>query len=112
VSTGRRRVRVGLRSPREEMAESTAHGRVYLQRLRHAQLSLSLWALVAFGAIFGVLPLAMYLLPRLDRVHVLGVPVSVWILIVPAFPVFLAIGWLYARRADALDDQFRDLVER
>jgi putative solute:sodium symporter small subunit len=112
VSTGRRRVRVGFRSPREELAEATAHGQVYLRRLRRAQLSLSLLALVAFGAVFGVLPLALYLLPSLDRVHVIGVPVSDWILVLPAFPVFLAIGWLYARRADALDDQFRDLVER
>jgi lipopolysaccharide biosynthesis regulator YciM len=32
--------------------------------------------------------------------------------VVPMLPVFLAIGWLYARRADALDDSFRDLVER
>ena len=30
----------------------------------------------------------------------------------PMLPVFVAIGWLYARRADALDDAFRELVER
>jgi putative solute:sodium symporter small subunit len=101
-----------LRSPRDELAESTAHGRVYLRRLRRAQLSLSLLALTAFGAMFGVLPIALYLLPRLQRVELLGVPITLWILIVPLTPVFLAIGWLYARRADALDDAFRDVVER
>lgn len=101
-----------LRSPREELAEATAHGKVYLQRLRHAQLSLSLLALVAFGAIFGVLPLALYLLPALDHSQLLGVPLSLWLVVVPMLPVFFAIGWLYARRADALDDAFRDLVER
>ena len=101
-----------LRPPREELAEATEHGRVYLLRLRHAQLSLSLWALVAFGAVFGVMPLALYLLPRLQRVHLLGIPLPLWLITIPMLPLFLAIGWLYARRADALDDQFRDLVER
>ncbi len=121
MSTGRRRIRVRparevrpprLRSPREELAESTAHGHVYLRRLRRAQLSLSLFALVAFGTLFGVLPLAIYLLPGLHRVHLLGIPIALWVMIFPLMPLFLAIGWLYARRADALDDAFRDLVER
>ena len=109
MSSGRRFVR--LRSPREELAESTAHGEVYLRRLQRAQLSLSLLALTAFGAVFGVLPIALFLLPRLQRVHLFGIPITLWILVVPLLPLFLAIGWLYARRADALDEQFRDLVD-
>jgi putative solute:sodium symporter small subunit len=111
VSSGRRRL-PGLRTPREELAEATAHGQVYLRRLQRAQFGLSLLALVAFGAVFGVLPLALYLLPHFDRVYLFGVPLSLWIVVVPMLPVFLAIGWLYARRADALDEAFRDLVER
>lgn len=102
----------GLRTPREELAEATAHGQVYLRRLQRAQLTLSILALIAFGALFGVLPLALYLLPQFDRAHLWGIPLALWILVVPMLPVFLAIGWLYARRADALDDAFRDLVER
>lgn len=101
-----------LRSPRQELADSTEHGEVYLRRLRRAQLQLSLLALVAFGAVFGILPLALYLLPGLDRITLIGVPVTIWLLIVPLSPLFIAIGWLYARRADALDAAFRDLVER
>ena len=126
MSTGRRRLprrpalrspredrqRIALRSPREELAEATVHGQVYLRRLRRAQLGLSLMALVAFGAIFGVLPLALLLLPVLRHTTLLGVPIGLWILIVPMLPLFLTIGWLYARRADALDDAFRDVVER
>lgn len=103
---------MSTRSPREEMAEATAHGQVYLRRLRRAQLGLSLMALVAFGAIFGVLPLALYLLPALRHTTLLHVPIGLWLLIVPMLPLFLTIGWLYARRADALDDAFRDVVER
>jgi putative solute:sodium symporter small subunit len=101
-----------VRPPREELAEATAHGHVYLRGLQHAQLTLSLLALVAFGAIFGVLPIALYLLPAFVRARLLGVPVGLWIVVVPMLPAFVAIGWLYARRADSLDDSFRDLVER
>ncbi len=113
MSTGRRRiVPPRLRTPREELADATAHGQVYMRRLQRAQFGLSMLALVAFGAVFGVLPMALYLLPHLNRILVFGIPLSLWILVVPMLPVFLAIGWLYARRADALDESFRDLVER
>ena len=104
--------RRGLRSPREELAEATAHGHVYLHGLQRAQLTLSLLALVAFGAIFGVLPIALYLVPAFQRVQLLGVPLALWIVVVPMLPVFCAIGWIYARRADAVDDSFRELMER
>jgi putative solute:sodium symporter small subunit len=104
--------RRGLRSPREELAEATAHGHVYLHGLQRAQLTLSLLALVAFGAIFGVLPIALYLVPAFDRVRLLGVPLGLWIVVVPMLPIFCLIGWLYARRADSVDDSFRELVER
>jgi len=99
-------------TPRDELADATPHGAVYLRRLRQAQLALSLAALTAFGAIFGVLPIALYLLPVLQRTAILGVPLAIWLLIVPLFPLFLAIGFLYARRADALDESFRELVRR
>ena len=101
-----------LRSPRQELADSTEHGEVYMRRLRQAQLQLSLLGLVAFGAVFGILPLALYLLPRLHHTHLLGIPLTIWIMLVPLSPLFLAIGWLYARRADALDAAFRDLVQK
>ena len=55
-STREGRDRSALRTPREELAEATVHGQVYLRRLRRAQLSLSVMALVAFGALFGALP--------------------------------------------------------
>lgn len=104
--------RRGLRSPREELAEATAHGHVYLHGLQHAQLTLSLLALVAFGAIFGVLPIALYLVPAFERVYLFGVPLGLWIVLVPMLPGFCVIGWIYARRADAVDDSFRELVQR
>jgi len=100
------------RTPRDELAETTAHGALYLQRLRQRQLTLSLLALIAFGALIGVLPLAIDLLPALRHIQLFGIPIAIWLLIVPGSPIFLAIGALYARRADALDESFRELVRR
>lgn len=99
------------RTPRDELAEGTPHGRVYLRRLMRAQLTLSLLALAAFGGLVGSLPLLFLLAPSLQDVDVLGVPLPIAVLAVPLFPLFVAIGWIYQRRADALDDAFRDLVE-
>jgi putative solute:sodium symporter small subunit len=103
---------IGPRTPRDELAEATAHGALYLRRLRQRQLALSLMALVVFGALVGVLPLAIDALPALRRVDVLGIPLAIWLLVVPMPPFFLILGALYARRADALDDSFRELVRR
>jgi putative solute:sodium symporter small subunit len=100
--------RPGL-DPRE-LAEGTAHGRLYLERLRRAQLALALLALIAFGGLIGALPLVLLLVPSLAQVELLGVPLPLWLVVVVPFPLFLAIGWLFQRRADGLDEQFRALV--
>ncbi len=100
------------RIPREELAEATAHGQVYLRGLQRAQLALSLTSLTAFAAIFGVLPLVLFVLPGLSRITLLTVPLPLWIIVVPMLPVFVIIGWVYTRRADEIDDAFRDLVQR
>jgi hypothetical protein len=43
---------------------------------------------------------------------VLGVPVSIALVIVPPLVLFVALGLLYERRADGLDRDFTDLVDR
>lgn len=100
------------RTPRDELADRTAHGALYLERLRQRQLALSVMALIAFGALVGILPLVIDLLPSLHRIDLLGIPIELWLLIVPAAPIFLTIATLYVRRADALDENFRRLVRR
>jgi hypothetical protein len=101
----------GPRSPREELAEVTPHGKVYLRRLIRAQLTLSILALLAFGGLIGSLPLLLLVAPDLQDVEVLSVPLPVVLLVIPIFPLIVAIGWLYQRRADALDEAFRELLE-
>jgi putative solute:sodium symporter small subunit len=98
------------RPPRDELAETTAVGEIYLRRLVRAQLGLSLTALLSFGGVFAGLPLALWLAPGVDRVELLGVPLTLLVLCVGVFPLLVAVGVLYARRANALDEEFRDLV--
>jgi putative solute:sodium symporter small subunit len=102
----------GRRTPRDELAEATAHGGLYLRRLVRAQLTLSLLALVAFAGILGSLPLLLFLAPALHHVTVLGLPLPVFLVAFPLFPLFVGLGLIYQRRADALDEAFRDLVGR
>jgi hypothetical protein len=98
------------RSTRDELAEATPHGVVYLRRLVRLQLTLAVVALVVFAGVLGALPLALRVLPGLEGTFEGGVPLWLVFLGPPPFAVFVAIGILYRRRADALDAEFRDLV--
>jgi hypothetical protein len=102
---------VSARTPRDELAEATEHGGLYLRRLLRAQLGLSVLALLAFGGLVGGLPLALYLLPGLQHVTLLGLPLAIVAVLWPPFPLFVAIAVLFTRRAEALEDAFRELVE-
>jgi hypothetical protein len=98
------------RSTRDELAEATPHGVVYLRRLVRLQLTLAIVALVVFAGVLGALPLALRVVPGLSRTGQLGLPLWLLFLGPPPFAVFVCIGVLYRRRADALDREFRDLV--
>ena len=102
---------MSARTPRDELAEATEHGGLYLRRLLRAQLGLSVLALLAFGGLVGGLPLALYLLPGLQHATLLGIPVPILAVLWPPFPLFVAIALIYTRRAEALEDAFRELVE-
>ena len=102
---------MSARTPRDELAEATEHGGLYLRRLLRAQLGLSVLALLAFGGLVGGLPLAVYLLPGLQRATLLGIPLPILAVLWPPFPLFVAIGLLYTRRAESLEEAFRELVE-
>jgi hypothetical protein len=99
-----------LRPLTDELAEGTPHGQVYLRSLIRAQLRLAFLALCAFGGLIGSLPLLFVLVPRLQEVDVLGVPLPMLLLAVPIFPLIVLIGLAHQRRADRLDQEFRDLM--
>jgi hypothetical protein len=102
---------VSARTPRDELADATEHGGLYVRRLLRAQLGLSVLALLAFGGLVGGLPLALYLLPGLQHVTLLGIPLPIVAVLWPPFPLFVAIALVYTRRAEALEEAFRELVE-
>jgi hypothetical protein len=96
---------------RDEVREDTAHGGLYLRRLRRTQLGMSLLALVVFGGLLGALPLVILLVERLHDIEVLGVPAAVGLVIVPPYVLLVALGWIYERRANGLDADFRELLD-
>jgi hypothetical protein len=98
------------RTARDELADETAHGDLYLTRLRRAQLELSVVGLLAFSGLVGSLPLLFTLAPDLGRAHLLGIPVAALLVAVPSFPLFVAIGVVYQRRTETLDAAFRTLI--
>lgn len=99
------------KSARDELAAGSEVGNVYLRQLVRAQLHLSLTTLLAFGGLIGALPVALYVLPGLQRVLVLGVPLPIVVVGAPVFVGLIALAWLYQRRADALDLAFRALLD-
>src|SRR3954467_13625919 len=99
------------RLPSSDLSEATAHAAVYVRGVRREQLRLALLSLVAFGGAIGALPLILYLLPGLHDARLLGVPLPIWLVGVPPLPPLFALRPLAPRRADGLDDAFRDLVE-
>lgn len=96
---------------REEVREATAHGGLYLRRLRRTQLGLSLQAFVVFAGLLGALPLVILLVERLSDIELLGLPVAICLVIVPPYVLLVALAWLYERRANGLDTAFRELLD-
>jgi uncharacterized membrane protein len=94
-----------------EVREATAHGGLYLRRLRHAQLVLSLLALVVFGGLIGALPLVILLVEEVRRIEVLGVPIAIGLVVVPPFAFYVALAWIYEHRANGLDAAFREVLD-
>ena len=45
----------GPKTPRDELAEATAHGGLYLRRLIRRQLGLSVLTLIAFGGFLALI---------------------------------------------------------
>ena len=102
----------GARTPRDDLVERTAHGEVYLRGPVRAQLRLSVQALLAFGGLVGALPVVFVAVPGLHDVELLGVPVPFLLLGAPLLAVFVVLARAYERRAEALEQGFRELVER
>lgn len=117
-----RPVRVRVTSPRagrprrtsvaSEIDAQTAVGEIYMRSLVRTQLRLALGIVGVLAVTIGGLPLVFAIWPELGRVHVFGIPLP-WLLLGGcAYPVLVTLAWVYARRAERNEADFRDLVRQ
>jgi hypothetical protein len=99
------------RPPAAELYRQDAYGRTFLTALMRAQLGVTLSVLVPAGAILALYPLLAVLLPSLDGVHVLGLPLALVVLGGGIYPPLVLLGFWYVRRAEQLERRFVELLE-
>jgi hypothetical protein len=99
------------RRRRDELADQTAVGDVFIRSLIRAQLGLALRVLVVLVGLLGGLPLLFVLVPSAGRADVGGLSLPWLLLGVAAFPLLLLLGVVYARQAERNEREFADLVE-
>ncbi len=99
-------------SAASEIDAQTGIGEVYMTSLLRSQLRLAAGVLAAVGLLLAGLPLVFTLLPGLQRVSVLGVPLP-WVLLAFAvYPFLVTLGWVYVRSAERNERDFADVLRR
>ena len=88
----------------------TRLGGMYMGSLLREQLRLAIGVLTVMALTIGLLPLAFYLLPGLSDVRLLGMPLGWLLLGVAVYPVLVALGWVYVRRAERNERDFADIL--
>lgn len=105
---GRSAVTRGIALPDAPMDDADA---VYALALRRSQLRLALGTVAGFLVVTVALALGIALIPEIDRIVIVGLPLS-WLLHAFAFyPVILVFALLYARTAARNERRYRDLRE-
>ncbi|HEY6315562.1 MAG TPA: hypothetical protein VIY52_32805 [Streptosporangiaceae bacterium] len=94
-----------------DLTADTSQGRLLLRSLMRAQLGLSLLCLAVALAVTASFPVIAAIVPAVARARILGIPLTLVVLGVGVYPVFLAIGWFYHRQASQLEARFTDLVD-
>ncbi|HEY1967240.1 MAG TPA: hypothetical protein VGH89_04795 [Pseudonocardia sp.] len=94
-----------------DVQELTQVGEVLRQSLIRSQLGLALRiaAIALLG--LGTLPAMFYYVPRLNSIELFGVRLPWLLLGVGAYPFLLALGWMYVRAADKLEQIFADHIQ-
>ncbi len=94
-----------------ELEEQTPVGEIFLAALVRRQLSLSLRVAIALAVILGLQPLVAWLWPGYADLRVLGIPLPWLVLGAGSYPVLIALGLYYVRKAETIDSEFADLLE-
>lgn len=106
-----------MRAPRRqpyrvasEIDAQTRLGRVYLGSIIRAQGRLALMVLAILAVGLLGLPVLFVAVPSVAGVTVLGLPLPWLVLGVVVYPLLLALGWFYVRRAERNERDFAELV--
>jgi hypothetical protein len=94
-----------------EIDAQTGLGEVYMSSLLRAQLRLAAIVIVTVIVTVAGLPLLFHLVPSLQSVQVLGMPLAWALLGFAVYPLMFAVGWLYVRAAERNERDFADVVE-
>lgn len=93
-----------------ELQEQTPVGAIFLVSLMRRQLSLSLRVAATLGLVLGVQPLIAWVWPGYGEIQLIGIPLPWLVLGVGSYPVLIALGLYYVRKAETIDDEFSDLL--
>jgi hypothetical protein len=95
-----------------EIDAQTELGEVYVRSLVRSQLLLAVQVALALALTVGLLPVLFAVVPASRSARVVGVPLPWLLLGVVVYPVLVALGWLYVRRAERNERAFSELVDR
>jgi len=98
------------RARTHEIDEETVLGTVLMGSLLRAQLRLAVLTLLPLATLAVGMPLLFRLAPGLADLRLLGVPLSFLVLAGLVYPLLIALGWAYIRRAERHEAEFADLV--
>jgi hypothetical protein len=96
---------------RSEIDAQTEVGEVYMRSLMRIQLRLALGIVLTLAATIGTLPLLFVVVPASRTVRVADIPLPWLLLGFVVYPVLIALGWVYVRRAERNEQAFSDLVD-
>jgi hypothetical protein len=95
-----------------EIDAQTELGEVFMRSLMRSQLRLAFAVTTVVGLTIGVVPVLFALVPWTKSAQVLGIPLPWLLLGVAVYPCLVALGWLYVRVAERIEQTFSDLVDR
>jgi Flp pilus assembly protein TadB len=104
--------RPGRRSSDAANAHRAATDELLLTSLMRAQLGVTLMALAPTAALLIAYPLVASIVPSLASAHVFRLPLALLVLGGAIYPPIVLIGFSYVRRAERVERQFAELVQK
>ncbi len=100
------------RSELRELQEQTRVGEIFLAALIRRQLLISVKIAAVLVVCLGLQPLVAWLWPAYGGIEAFGIPLPWLVLGVGSYPLMIALGLVYVRSAERIDDEFSELMKR